>query len=64
MQNTIGYSEFFDYEKGIYNSIEEAIEKIKQHTRNFAKRQLTYFRSNDKIIPINNEDDILKKLTH
>ena len=62
MQNTIGYSEFFDYEKGIYNSIEEAIEKIKQHTRNFAKRQLTYFRSNNEIIPISNEDDILEKI--
>ena len=62
MQNTIGYSEFFDYEKGIYNSIEEAIEKIKQHTRNFAKRQLTYFKSNKEIMPIKDENDILKQL--
>ena len=62
MQNTICYSEFFDYEKGIYNSIEEAIEKIKQHTRNFAKRQLTYFKSNKEIMPIKDENDILKQL--
>lgn len=60
MQNTIGYGEFYDLEKGIYNSFELAIDKIKQHTRNFAKRQLTYFKSNTNIKPINNIDDILK----
>jgi len=60
MQNTIGYSEFYDLEKGIYKTIDEAIEKIKQYTRNFAKRQLTYFRSNNEIQLINSEEDILK----
>ena len=55
IQNTIGYSEFFEYE-----DINLAVDKIKQHTRNFAKRQLTYFRSNSKIKLIKNEDDILK----
>lgn len=42
--STIGYKEFFEFENE-----NEAIEKIKQHTRNFAKRQLTYFRSNKDI---------------
>ena len=62
IQNTIGYKEFFELENGIYKNISEAKEKIKQHTRNFAKRQLTYFRGNDKIKPIFNEDEIIKDI--
>ena len=58
IRNTIGYREFFDYE-----DINIAINKIKQHTRNFAKRQLTYFRSRTDIIKIKNIDDILENLT-
>ena len=42
--------------------IQYAIDKIKQHTRNFAKRQLTYFKSNQEIRLINNENDILEDL--
>lgn len=38
---TVGYSEFFDYFDGKI-SREECTEKIKQHTRNYAKRQLTW----------------------
>ena len=60
MQNTIGYSEFYDLEKGIYKTKQEAIDKIKQFTRNFAKRQLTYFRSNNLIQSIKDENDIMK----
>jgi tRNA dimethylallyltransferase len=41
--NTVGYSELFDYFKGNLG-LEEAVELIKQHTRNYAKRQLTWFR--------------------
>ncbi len=40
---TVGYSEIFDYFDGKV-SIEEAIAKVKQHSRNYAKRQLTYAR--------------------
>ncbi len=40
---TVGYSELFDYMDGKY-TLEEAVEKIKQHSRNYAKRQLTWFR--------------------
>lgn len=40
---TVGYKECFDYFDGITNK-ETCIELIKQHTRNYAKRQLTWFR--------------------
>jgi len=40
---TVGYKEVFDYFDGIY-SFDACIEKIKQHSRNYAKRQLTWFR--------------------
>lgn len=39
----IGYAEILDYLDGTY-SLSEAIEKIKQHSRNYAKRQLTLLR--------------------
>jgi tRNA dimethylallyltransferase len=41
--NTVGYSELFDHLEGKV-SLEEAIAKIKQNTRRFAKRQLTWFK--------------------
>ena len=42
---TIGYQEMLAFLDGEW-SFEEAIEKLKQHTRNYAKRQLTWFRRN------------------
>ena len=44
----IGYSDLFDYFKNI-QTLEEAIENIKRKSRNYAKRQLTWFRKNDEI---------------
>lgn len=41
--NTVGYKELFDHFDGTC-SLEEAVQKIQQHTRNFAKRQLTWWR--------------------
>lgn len=41
--NTVGYSELFDYFDG-KTSLDEALLLIKQNTRRFAKRQLTWFR--------------------
>ncbi|NHA04765.1 tRNA (adenosine(37)-N6)-dimethylallyltransferase MiaA [Mucilaginibacter sp. HC2] len=41
--NTVGYAELFDYFDD-KTSLEKAIEMIKQNTRRFAKRQLTWFR--------------------
>ena len=40
---SIWYTEYFDYLDWKY-SFEEMIDKIKQHSRNYAKRQLTWFR--------------------
>ena len=40
---TVGYKEIFAYLEN-KNTLEEAIKLIKQHTRNFAKRQLTWFK--------------------
>ncbi len=40
---TVGYKELFEYMDGNY-SIDLAVEKIKQHTRNYAKRQMTWFK--------------------
>lgn len=40
----IGYKELFSYFNG-YISKEEAVEQIKQNSRRYAKRQLTYFRN-------------------
>lgn len=45
---TVGYSELFDYlNKKI--SLEQASEQIKQSTRQYAKRQLTWFKKDKKI---------------
>jgi len=41
---TVGYTELFKYFNGEWTR-EHAIEKIKQHSRNYAKRQLTWFRN-------------------
>ena len=46
--NTVGYSEIFDYLDQKL-SIEEAVSNIKQNTRRFAKRQLTWFRRDEEI---------------
>ncbi len=40
---TVGYKEVFDYLDG-GTDLETCISKIKQHTRNYAKRQLTWFK--------------------
>ncbi len=44
--NTVGYSEIFDYLDGKYTK-QESIDKIKQNTRRFAKRQLTWFKKSE-----------------
>ena len=65
LYNTIGYREFFDLENGVYPNFDVAVDKIKQHTRNFAKRQLTWFRQNKEkfnINFVNNEEEILSFL--
>ena len=49
----IGYAELLDYFNGEC-SLDEAAEKIKQHTRNYAKRQITWFKKDNKN---NNKDN-------
>ena len=46
--NTIGYKEIFDYLEDKMN-LEQAIENIKTNTRRYAKRQITWFKSNKMI---------------
>lgn len=41
---TVGYSELFDYLDGTV-TLETAVEKIKQRTRQYAKRQITWFKN-------------------
>ena len=41
---TVGYSEWFDHFEGKISK-DEAIALIKQHTRNYAKRQITWFKN-------------------
>lgn len=43
---TVGYKELFEHFEGSISQ-ERAIELIKQHTRNYAKRQLTWFRKDE-----------------
>jgi tRNA dimethylallyltransferase len=52
---TVGYKELFDYLENRY-SLEEAIARIKQHTRNYAKRQLTWFRNQGNYTSFHPED--------
>ena len=65
---TVGYQEFFEFFDGKC-SRQEAIEKIKQHTRNYAKRQLTWFRSDSSLEWFNFDDfsrlfDRITSFTH
>lgn len=46
--DTIGYREVLSYLDGEL-SLDEAKDKLKQNTRNYAKRQLTWFRKNEQI---------------
>ena len=46
--NTVGYAELFDYVDGKVD-LETAVSAIKQNTRRFAKRQLTWFRRDEEI---------------
>lgn len=55
----IGYKEFYLYFDGLV-TLEEAIEQVKQNSRRYAKRQLTYFRNKMEIEWIGKEWDKIK----
>ena len=61
--NAIGYSEVFNYIENKY-SLEECISEIKKNTRRYAKRQLTWFKSIDKVEWITPEYDFEKIIAH
>jgi len=54
--NTVGYKELFDYFDGKC-TLEFAIEKIKQHSRNYARKQLTWFKKDKETVWINLSDE-------
>ncbi len=54
----IGYKELFDYYRGLC-SLKEAISLIKKHSRNYAKRQLTWFKRNKDIILLDASGDMV-----
>lgn len=60
--NTVGYSEIFDYLDG-KTDLNVAIASVKQNTRRFAKRQLTWFRK-DKGIQWFNPTDALAMIDY
>lgn len=62
---TVGYKEIFEYLDG-ESSLEQSIEKIKQNTRRFAKRQLTWLRRDPNYNWFNNQafEAILSFLKH
>ncbi len=49
---TVGYSELFEHLDGV-TGLEEAISKIKQNTRRYAKRQFTWFKNQGTWHPLN-----------
>lgn len=60
---TVGYTEFFQYLNGEY-TLAEAVDKVKQHTRNYAKRQLTWFRKDPDMVWLPaNSPDLLERIT-
>ena len=62
--NTIGYQEFFPYIKGDCD-LDTSVNSLKQNTRRYAKRQISWFNSNDEIhwfdIKNTNENEILNQ---
>lgn len=52
----IGYKEFFPYLDGEC-TLEESVEKLKQHTRNYAKRQTTYFGHMTELISVSADEN-------
>jgi tRNA dimethylallyltransferase len=56
---TVGYREFFDFFDGKI-SRQNAIDLVKQHSRNYAKRQITWFKSHNLGTVISTELDYMQ----
>lgn len=52
---TVGYAELFEYLDGLCN-LEEAVAKIKQNTRRYAKRQMTWFKKDKEVVWMRADD--------
>jgi len=64
--NTVGYSELFEYFDNKIN-LTDAVELIKQNTRRFAKRQMTWFGKDEEIVWFEADkegliDDLMSKI--
>ena len=46
--NTVGYKEMFEYMKGKW-TLHEAVERIKGNTRRYARKQLTWYKTDEQI---------------
>lgn len=64
--NTVGYKELFNYIEGVW-TLDFAIDKIKQNTRIYSRKQMTWFKRDKDIQWINlseiNESNALNKIT-
>ncbi len=59
---TVGYAEIFDYLDGSC-TLPEATEKIKQHSRNYAKRQITWFKKDTQFTWLSaNDPELIEKI--
>ena len=56
--NVIGYSEILGYFDGNF-SLEEAVSMIKQNSRRYAKRQMTWFRKQQNLSFYDNAEDLI-----
>lgn len=56
--NTVGYKELFQYFDGNW-TLDFAVDKIKQHSRNYARKQLSWFRKDKDINWLNLSDENL-----
>ncbi|RYY67066.1 MAG: tRNA (adenosine(37)-N6)-dimethylallyltransferase MiaA, partial [Chitinophagaceae bacterium] len=58
---TVGYRELFDHLEG-FISLSKAVELIKQHSRHYAKRQLTWFKKDGDIQWLHAGEDNREKI--
>lgn len=63
--NTVGYKELFNYIDGAW-TLDFAIEKIKQNTRIYSRKQMTWFKRDNEInwidLSVNNDAEALDKI--
>jgi tRNA dimethylallyltransferase len=59
---TVGYTELFDHLDSLC-TLEDAVQKIKQNTRHYAKRQMTWFKKDKEVVWMDgNDNDIIERI--